>query len=84
MISLITYLIFLLGTNLPLYQNNLNLDEHNLLQDIQALNWSLESCSNVNEMFDTFNSELMNVVDTHIPLKQLSKKKIKLKCIIYG
>ena len=28
-------------------------------------------------MFDTFNSELMKIIDKHIPLKQLSRKDIK-------
>ena len=30
-------------------------------------------------MFDTFNSELMKIVDKHIPLRQLSRKEIKYK-----
>jgi hypothetical protein len=34
--------------------------------------------NNVNSMFDKFNSDLMKIVDNHIPLlKQLSRKTIK-------
>ena len=30
-------------------------------------------------MFDTFNSELMKIVDKHTPLTQLSRKEIKIQ-----
>ena len=29
-------------------------------------------------MFDKFNSDLMKIVDNHIPLKQLSRKLLKI------
>ena len=55
-------------------------NEQHFLQDVQSLNWKLESSNNnVNEMFDTFNSELMKIVDKHTPLRQLSRKEIKYK-----
>ena len=55
-----------------------NFNEQHFLQDIQSINWKLESSNNnVNEMFDTFNSELMKIVDKHTPLRQLSRKEIK-------
>jgi hypothetical protein len=45
---------------------------------MQSVNWKLESLDdNVNEMVDTFNSELMKIIDKHIPLKQLSRKDVK-------
>ena len=53
-------------------------NEQNFLQEMQSVNWNLESLDdNVNEMFDTFNSELMKIIDKHIPLKQLSRKDVK-------
>jgi hypothetical protein len=55
-----------------------NFIEQYFLEDMQSINWNLESSNNnVNEMFDTFNSELMKIIDKHIPLKQLSSKDIK-------
>jgi hypothetical protein len=53
-------------------------NEQTFLQEMQSVNWNLESLDdNVNEMFDTFNSELMKIIDKHIPLKQLSRKDVK-------
>ena len=53
-------------------------NEQNFLQEMQSVNWNLESLDdNVNEMFDTFNSELMKIIDKHILLKQLSRKDVK-------
>ena len=57
-----------------------NFNEQHFLQDIKSINWKLESSNNnVNKMFDTFNSELMKIVDKHTPLRQLSRKEIKYK-----
>ena len=55
-------------------------NEQSFLRDVQAINWNLETLdrpNNVNSMFDKFNSDLMKIVDNHIPLKQLSRKTIK-------
>ena len=48
------------------------------MQDTQTLNWNLEFYNNnVYSMFNNFYSDLMKIVDDHIPLKQLSRKAIK-------
>jgi hypothetical protein len=53
-------------------------NEQSFLRDVQAINWNLETLdNNVNSMFDKFNSDLVKIVDNHIPLKQLSRKTIK-------
>ena len=54
-------------------------NEQSFLRDVQVINWNLETLdNNVNSMFDKFNSDLMKIVDNHIPLlKQLSRKTIK-------
>jgi hypothetical protein len=52
-------------------------NEQSFLRDVQAINRNLETLdNNVNSMFDKFNSDLVKIVDNHIPLKQLSRKTI--------
>ena len=55
-----------------------------MFKDTQALNWNLEFYNNnVNNIFDKFHSDLIKIVDDHIPLKQLSRKTIKI-CLNLG
>ena len=57
------------------------LDESALLCDIQAINWDemLESNQNPDKLFDFFCKKVSEVVDRHVPIKQLSKEEIKTK-----
>ena len=57
------------------------LDECALLRDIQAINWDemLESNQNPDKLFDFFYKKVFEVVDIHVPVKQLSKHEIKTK-----
>ena len=59
----------------------LNFDEQALISDIQSVDWALLfSCnSDPSCMFDTFHSKISELIDIHIPLKQLSKKESKLE-----
>ena len=53
-------------------------NEQDFLQDIQSITWDLETFnSNVNNILDRFNFELMKIIDKHISLKQLNRKAIK-------
>lgn len=55
-----------------------NFDPNKFCDDVRSINW--EKCFNSNdssESFDYFYSELIGVVDSHIPLKILSKRKLK-------
>ena len=62
------------------------LDKSALLCDIQAINWDEMLESNqlfdfylINKLFDFFYKKVSEVVDRHVPIKQLSKEEIKTK-----
>ena len=57
-------------------------DQSQFVSDISAIDWTniLPNCSDVNDMFGLFYSNLNNIVDKHAPLKQLSKKQTKISC----
>ena len=54
-------------------------NEARLSSDIQSINWEdeLPNSKDVNLLFDSFYSKLSSIVDTDLPLKQLSKREIK-------
>ena len=54
-------------------------NEARLSSDIQSISWEDEppNSKHVNVLFDSFYSKLSSIVDTHLPLKQLSKGEIK-------
>jgi hypothetical protein len=54
-------------------------NELNFLSDIQSINWTqgLSEINDINSQFITFYSKVSEIIDKHIPLKQLSKKDIK-------
>ena len=49
------------------------------LQDCRSIDWNCTNTDskNITMMFDSFNNKLKNVINKHIPLKQLSQKDIK-------
>ena len=59
-----------------------NFDQSQFISDISATDWAtiLPKCSDVEDMFGLFYSNLNNIVDKHAPLKQLSKKETKISC----
>jgi hypothetical protein len=58
-----------------------SLDEIALLNDIQLINWNevFQSDSDPDEMFDSFHDKISQVIDTHVPIKQLSKKELNVR-----
>ena len=71
-----------LQENIKIFRRDYSkLDEQALINDIQSIDWSLLfNCnSDPSCMFDTFYSKISEIIDIHIPLKQLSKKESKLK-----
>jgi hypothetical protein len=89
MTYLIIFLIFLLLKNTLLYPLNTkfrkrdysSLNEIALLNDIQLINWNevLQSDSDPDEMFDSFHDKISQVIDSHVPIKQLSKKELNVR-----
>lgn len=56
-----------------------NFDRQALITDIQSINWddSLRAGFQPSNVFDSFYNEISEVVDIHIPIKQLSKQELK-------
>ena len=56
-----------------------NYNESEFLKDVESLNWAHEFAADndASSLFDTFYSKLSDIVDKHIPVKQLSTKDIK-------
>ena len=54
-------------------------NEQSFLRDVQAINRNLETLdNNVNSMFDKFNSDLVKIVDNHIPLSNWVGNLLKI------
>jgi hypothetical protein len=65
-----------------LEENNIilsNFDETALVNDIQAIDWwqVFSGNTNTNDMFDSFHKTVTEIVDAHIPIKQMSKRQLK-------
>ena len=58
-----------------------NLDRETLISDIQSIDWNslLKKSSDPSNMFDNFYIKLSEVVDLHVPVKQLSKQDLKAR-----
>ena len=58
-----------------------NLDRETLISDIQSIDWNslLKKSSDPSYMFDNFYIKLSEVVDLHVPVKQLSKQDLKAR-----
>ena len=55
-----------------------NFDPSKFCDDVRSVNWEKYFYSNdSSELFDSVYSELRGVVDSHIPLKTLNKRKLK-------
>ena len=71
-----------LPNNIKIYKRDYsNLDGSALITDIQSVNWDelFASNSNPSIMFDSFYTKLSEIVDIHVPVKQLSKREMKVK-----
>ena len=62
-------------------RNYSNLDRETLISDIQSIDWNslLKKSSDPSNMFDNFYIKLSEVVDLHVPVKQLSKQDLKAR-----
>ena len=65
----------------PYKRDYTNFDEENLLKDIKKLNLNkqIQKINDLNEKYDCFHGNIMQVVNKNIPLKKLSNKEIKRK-----
>ena len=56
-----------------------NCDMSALVNEMNMIDWSITLSQNndVNAMFDSFYSEISQVIDKHVPLKKLTKNEIK-------
>jgi hypothetical protein len=56
-----------------------NLNESNLIHDVECIDWDneLTNFGEASVMFDTFYLKLSRIIDSHIPVKQTSKRKLK-------
>ena len=59
----------------------LNLNKQALITDIQSIDWDelVTNDSDPNSMFDKFYNKLSEVIDFHLPVKQLSKQDLKAR-----
>ena len=68
--------------NLKFYKRDYSkLNEHDLLADVQSINWHeiLSHHDDINQNFNSFHSCISSVIDKHAPIRQLSKKEVKLR-----
>ena len=71
-----------LPCNVKLYKRDYStLDQQALISEIQSIEWQdvFASDSNPTSMFSSFYSKVSGVIDRHIPIKQLSRRELKLK-----
>lgn len=71
-----------LPKNFSIFQRDYsNYNESSLIHDVECIDWDSElgNCNNASVMFDTFYSKLTLTVNAHVPLKQISKRKLKEK-----
>ena len=56
-------------------------DQQALVSDIQLIDWETVFGSTVSacNMFKSFYSKISSIIDKHIPVKQLSRRELKLK-----
>ena len=71
-----------LPSNIKVYKRDYSkLNESTLISEMQSIDWHsiFTSDSDPSDMFCSFYSTISDIVDKHIPLKQLSKKELKFQ-----
>ena len=73
-----------LSNNIKIFQRDYSkLNESALINDIQSVEleeiFSSSSIPDPNTMFDLFYDKISKIVDLHIPVKQLSKREVKIQ-----
>ena len=56
-------------------------NEAAFIEECQSVNWEeiVPSDSDSNHMFNSFYNKFSEIVDAHIPIKQLSRRELKIK-----
>ena len=55
-------------------------DQQALISEIQSINWQVLFIDhNPNAMFNSFYKEISSIIDKHVPIKQLSRKELKVR-----
>ena len=80
---------FLITSNYACLPNNIkifkrdysNFNETAFIRECQSVNWEdvVPTCSDANHMFNSFSAKLSEIVDTHVPVKQISRTELKLR-----
>ena len=71
-----------LPSNIKLYKRDFsNFNQQVLMDDMQSVDWHVvfDSIEYPSDLFKSFYIKLSSVIHVHIPLKQLSRKEIRLK-----
>ena len=69
-----------LPANTKVFQRDYsNVDKQALVTDIQSINWDvlLRDVYEPSSMFGTLYNKISELIDTHIPIKQLSRQELK-------
>lgn len=67
-------------TNIKIYKRDYsNFSESTLIYEVQSVDWQTVFTPNTDpsDLFDSFYSKISEIIDKHIPIKQLSKKERK-------
>ena len=80
------YMVFNKCSSLPpgvkIYKRDYSkFEETDLVTEMQAVNWETIFTSNCNSssMFDSFYDKTSEIIDKHIPIKQISRGELKFK-----
>jgi hypothetical protein len=74
-----------LPDNVKIYNRDYSkLDQSALIQEVQRVDWedlfsNASNVSNPSTFFDCFYTKISDIVDKHIPIKELSKKEKKVQ-----
>ena len=70
-----------LPSNIKMYKRDYStFDQQALISELQSINWQVSFFGhNPNGMFNSFYKESSSVIDRHVPIKQLSRKELKVR-----
>ena len=55
-------------------------DHQALISELQSINWQVSFIDhNPSAMFNSFYKEISSIIDRHVPIKQLSRKELKVR-----
>ena len=55
-------------------------DQQALISELQSINWQVSFIDhNPSAMFNSFYKEISSIIDRHVPIKQLSRKELKVR-----